>query len=299
MSCAATSVSVSDGNSTPSATSSALSVAKFSTMPLWITASLPATCGCAFTSVGPAVGGPAGVPDRRGRRRQRVAGPAPRPGWPACRPSWRSRACPSGLDQRDAGGVVAAVLEPPQTLQHHVQGAIAGYLASDVPDDSAHGGESTGAARDGLVARPRAQSSRATLAQPGHPLRRPRPRRLGAAVRLDPAAADGRRRRAARRPRATRSTWPRSTSSTGRSPGCSTCTSRRPAGCTPRRARSCARTSAAPRSSSASPARSPSASRPPPACCASCSPAGPRRPASSWSPPTASSTRTPSSSAAG
>ena len=53
MSCAATSVSVSDVNRTPSASSPALRMAKFSTMPLWITASLPATCGCAFTSVGP------------------------------------------------------------------------------------------------------------------------------------------------------------------------------------------------------------------------------------------------------
>ncbi len=47
------------------------------------------------------------------------------------------------------------------------------------------------------------------------------------------------------------------------------------------------------------PARWPSASRPPLACCSRCSPTGPSTPTSRWSPPTASSTRTPSSSGAG
>ena len=49
------------------------------------------------------------------------------------------------------------------------------------------------------------------------------------------------------------------------------------------------------RSSSASRAASRSASRPPPACCRRCWPAGNTTPASTWSPPTASSTPTPSS----
>jgi hypothetical protein len=51
----ATSVSVSDWNATPSSVSSRLRAAKFSMMPLWMTASLPpsARCGWALVSVGP------------------------------------------------------------------------------------------------------------------------------------------------------------------------------------------------------------------------------------------------------
>ncbi len=54
-SAAATSVSVSDSNVTPLCSSSSLSSAKFSMMPLWMTASFPpsARCGWAFWSVGP------------------------------------------------------------------------------------------------------------------------------------------------------------------------------------------------------------------------------------------------------
>ena len=52
--CTATSVSVSLANSTPSASSSARSEAKFSMMPLWTTAILPVVsrCGWALRSVG-------------------------------------------------------------------------------------------------------------------------------------------------------------------------------------------------------------------------------------------------------
>jgi hypothetical protein len=53
--CAVTSVSVSEVNSMPSASHSARSAAKFSMIPLWITATLPSaeTCGWALRSVGP------------------------------------------------------------------------------------------------------------------------------------------------------------------------------------------------------------------------------------------------------
>ncbi len=52
---ATTSVSVSEAITTPWAVSSAVSSAKFSMMPLWITATRPPleTCGWALTSVGP------------------------------------------------------------------------------------------------------------------------------------------------------------------------------------------------------------------------------------------------------
>ena len=138
MSCAATSVSVSERNSTPSASSPALRAAKFSTMPLWITASLPARWGWALTSVGRR-GWPSGCGRSPRSTPAAGAGRAPRRGWPAFRPSSGRQACPSGADQRDARRVVPAVLEPPQTLQHHLEGVIAGDLATDVTDDSAHG----------------------------------------------------------------------------------------------------------------------------------------------------------------
>ncbi len=53
--CAAHSVSVSLLNSTPLPSSSARSLAKFSMMPLWMTAIRPSVerCGCALRSVGP------------------------------------------------------------------------------------------------------------------------------------------------------------------------------------------------------------------------------------------------------
>ena len=142
MSCAATSVSVSEVNRTPSATSPALRTAKFSTMPLWITASLPATCGCAFTSVGPPwvaqrVWPMAAVDSGSGRRSSSSTRFASLPAFFAV------ASVPVGADERDAGRVVPAVLEPPQALQHHVQGAVAGYLATDVADDSTHVRESS------------------------------------------------------------------------------------------------------------------------------------------------------------
>ena len=59
---------------------------------------------------------------------------APSRGWRACRPACRSMIAPS-CDQRDAGGVVAAVLQPAQPLDHDVLR----LLLADVPHDSAHG----------------------------------------------------------------------------------------------------------------------------------------------------------------
>ena len=52
--CATTSVSVSDTSSCPRSSSSRRSRAKFSMMPLWMTATEPvqSTCGCALRSVG-------------------------------------------------------------------------------------------------------------------------------------------------------------------------------------------------------------------------------------------------------
>ena len=52
--CTTTSVSVSDENVCPAATSGAFSSWKFSMIPLWITAvaDVQSTCGCAFCSVG-------------------------------------------------------------------------------------------------------------------------------------------------------------------------------------------------------------------------------------------------------
>ena len=53
--CATTSVSVSEVITTPRSASSAVSSAKFSMIPLWMTATRPPadTCGWALTSVGP------------------------------------------------------------------------------------------------------------------------------------------------------------------------------------------------------------------------------------------------------
>ena len=69
---------------------------------------------------GAAMGGPAGVPDAGGRRRQRVVRQS----------LLELRQFPGALRdhqavwtlQRDAGGVVAPVLQPPQALQDHVHG---------------------------------------------------------------------------------------------------------------------------------------------------------------------------------
>ena len=51
------------------------------------------------------------------RRRGSGSSASPSPGWRACRPAWR-RGSSSVGDQRDAGGVVAAVLQPAQPVDH-------------------------------------------------------------------------------------------------------------------------------------------------------------------------------------
>ena len=84
--------------------------------------------------VGRAVGGPPGVADA-GRRRP---GAAPRRA-----PLSRLASLPARFsvrelavgEQRDAGGVVAAVLQPPQPLDHDLEGR----LLPDVAHDAAHG----------------------------------------------------------------------------------------------------------------------------------------------------------------
>ena len=152
---AATSVSVSDENCTPDASSSARRRAKFSMIPLWIEGELgrrPPRCGCALSSVGPpwvaqrvcpmpVVDGGSGCV---GERLLEVGR--------ACRPAcaWRSR--PS-VDQGDAGGVVAAVLEPAQALDDHVD---APASVADVAHDAAHGRESNGRRSGGDPGTPRA-----------------------------------------------------------------------------------------------------------------------------------------------
>ena len=72
-----TSVSVSERNAMPSASSSARSSRKFSTMPFCTTTTppLPSACGMGVALAGLAVGGPAGVADADVALRR-----APRPG---------------------------------------------------------------------------------------------------------------------------------------------------------------------------------------------------------------------------
>ena len=143
--CTATSVSVSLANSTPAASSSRRSAAKFSMIPLWTTAILTAAslCGWALRSVG------------RPWVAQRVW---PTPECPlsaagsvassaasrlASRPARRRTVrVPRPLTSGDTGGVVAPVLHPAQCIDHH----IAGGTVPDVADDSAHSAHSTAAA---------------------------------------------------------------------------------------------------------------------------------------------------------
>ena len=81
-----------------------------------------------------AVGGPAGVPDAGGRRRQRRARRCAFSRL-ASLPARLSETIAAVGHERDPGGVVAAVLQPAQALDHDVLG----LLVADVPDDSAHG----------------------------------------------------------------------------------------------------------------------------------------------------------------
>ena len=146
-----------------------------------------------------AVGRPAGVADRRGRLGQRVQVELlDQVGQLAGLLGGREPAVRA--DQRDARGVVAAVLQTAADPPARRPGGdrwLPGYRRNRRFHTwpRVYRGAS-----DGPRAGPRAQSSRATVAHPGHALRRPRSRRLDAAVRLHPAAADRRRRRAPRRP---------------------------------------------------------------------------------------------------
>ena len=175
--------------------------------------------------VGRAVGGPAGVADAGRGRRQRglldrllevgeLAGPL-------------VGASDAVVRERDAGGVVAAVLQAAQALDDDVLG----LLVTDVAHDSAHGRESMARARPPPSAGPRPlQQCRPCPTPPvgrrprGVAVRRARPRRW---------AALARRTRARSRPTrsagcaasATPWTCTRSSRSTCRCPGCSACTS--------------------------------------------------------------------------
>ncbi|NUR09001.1 MAG: type I pantothenate kinase [Nocardioidaceae bacterium] len=88
--------------------------------------------------VGRAVGRPAGVPETGGRLRQRLVAER------LVEVRQLAGALVPGdlpvVHERDARGVVAAVLHAPQALDHHTFG----LLGADVTDDSAHGGNSTG-----------------------------------------------------------------------------------------------------------------------------------------------------------
>ncbi len=138
---AATSVSVSERNTTPSASSSFFRAWKFSMMPLWIRASR----SCVATAVrvrvavgGAAVGRPAGVPDAGARGGQRV------------RLERRAEVLELagallgrdavGGDQGDARRVVPAVLEPGEPFHHDLEGRVI-HGPPDVAHDSAHAGK--------------------------------------------------------------------------------------------------------------------------------------------------------------
>ena len=83
---------------------------------------------------------------------QRALGRAPSRGWPACRPSCRRQRPPS-CDQRDPGGVVAAVLQAAQPLDHDALRPACGPTYPTIP----HMG------RESIGGRPRARPA-ATIA---------------------------------------------------------------------------------------------------------------------------------------
>ena len=114
-------MSVSESSSCPAASSSARSSAKFSMMPLCTSATRPvaAEVRVGVDVVRRAVGGPAGVPDAGRRRRQRVVRDRLLEVGELAGPLVARRSCPS-VDQRDPGGVVAAVLQAPQPLDDDV-----------------------------------------------------------------------------------------------------------------------------------------------------------------------------------
>ena len=121
----------------PSASSSSLSSAKFSMMPLWMRASLPSSprCGCALRSVGPPcvaqrVWPMPVAPSLHGGALE-VVGEHLR----ACRPACGCRMLPVCVDDGDAGGVVAAVLEALEAAEQHLDAVV----VADVSHDSTHG----------------------------------------------------------------------------------------------------------------------------------------------------------------
>ena len=136
--CTATSLSVSLANSTPSASSSARRMAKFSMIPLWTTANLPAAsrCGWALRSVGlPWVAHrvwPTPVPPTSAAGSVSASASSRFASRPArlrtVIPPWPSSNC-------DSRRVVTAVFHPAQRVDHDV----AGRAIPDVADDSTHG----------------------------------------------------------------------------------------------------------------------------------------------------------------
>ena len=144
--------------------------AKFSMMPLCTTrdAAVLAEVRVRVDVVGGAVGGPAGVPDAGRGGGQRVSPRAPSRGWRACRRACRRRSRRRAT-RAMPGGVVAAVLQPAQTLDHDV----ASLLLADVPHDPAHGRSVYGVAPDRPVA---AAAGRPACSSAAHACRR-RPRR--------------------------------------------------------------------------------------------------------------------------
>ena len=145
------------------------SSAKFSMMPLWMTATRPPAGHVRVgVDVGrAAVGGPAGVPDPGGGGRHRVGGQQRLAGSRACRPSCARRGAPSA-DDGDPGGVVPAVLQALQARHDDVHG----LPMTDVPHDSAHGPKGS---RRATARRPGRASGQRDL--PGHGARpAPRPR---------------------------------------------------------------------------------------------------------------------------
>ncbi len=231
---AAISVSVSESSSSPDASTSDRRVAKFSMMPLCTSATRPVAprWGWALASVGapwvaqrvcpiPVVDGGSGSSASAFSRL-------------ASLPARLRHAMPAVGDQGDPGGVVAAVLQPPQALDDDVLR----LLVADVPHDAAHGPESIGPPGG----------------DPGHARRGPvleqcppcptvcreasRPRTSSSTGPRGPSWASTSTSRC--RPRrspgcaawATSSTSRRSSRSTSRSRGCSACGSRRPDACT-------------------------------------------------------------------
>ena len=123
-------------SSWPRASSSARSGAKFSMMPLWMTATVPvqSTCGWALRSLGaPWVAQRVWPMPVRGRRQRALVEQRLEVGQLAAR-FFAVASLPSA-EHRDSGRVVAAVLQPPQALDHDPEGG----LLTDVAHDSAHG----------------------------------------------------------------------------------------------------------------------------------------------------------------